>query len=311
MLSRRNVRVKVMQVLYAQSRDEQLKAEDVMKAYRAGIRNSFELYLYNLLFLIRVAAYASADFARRKAKLRPTEEDRAFTPRLCENELVQSLLGHAELQKTLRAYKLDKTIDEDKVRLIYQELAKTPEYHNYLGLPDPKQEDHINILVHLYKVCLSNENFNDMVEDEFPLWTDDESLIVGAMKKTIRALPAQPDFLDDYRPSREATVDFGEKLLEAVVKNDRYYQELIVPTLENWDAERVAIVDMILIKMALGELMNFPSIPTKVTLNEFVEISKIYSTEKSRDFINGILDRLMKTLLREGKIVKEGRGLED
>lgn len=298
-------------MLYAQSRDEQLKAEDVMKAYRAGIRNSFELYLYNLLFLVRVATYASADFARRKAKLRPTDEDRAFSPRLCENELVRSLLEHAELQKTLRAYKLDKTIDEDKVRLIYQELAKTPEYHTYLGLPDPMQEDHINILVHLYKVCLSNENFNDMVEDEFPLWTDDESLIVGAMKKTIRALPARPDFLDDYRPSREATVDFGERLLEAVVKNDRYYQELIVPTLENWDAERVAIVDMILIKMALGELMNFPSIPTKVTLNEFVEISKIYSTEKSRDFINGILDRLMKTLLREGKIVKEGRGLED
>lgn len=311
MLSRRNVRVKVMQMLYARSRDEQLLPEDVMKAYRAGIRNSFELYLFNLYFVMRAAEYASADHTRRKAKLRPSPEDHTFVPRLSENELVQSLLQHAELQKTIRAYKLDKAIDDDKVKRMYMEFAKTPEYLAYLDLPAPKPEDHINILVHLYKVCLGNENFNDMVEDVFPLWTDDESLIVGAMKKTLRALPAQPDFLDDYRPSKEATVEFGEKLLAIVVENDRPYQEIIVPTLENWDAERVAVLDMILLKMALGELLNFPSIPTKVTLNEFVEISKIYSTEKSRDFINGILDRLMKRLLKEGKIVKQGRGLVD
>ncbi len=311
MLSRRNVRIKVMQVLYAQSRDEQLTPEDLMKAYRSSVRNSFELYLYNLLFLVRIAEYASTDLARRKAKLRPSDEDRAFTARLCENEHIQSLLQHAELQKTWRAYKMDKAIDEDTVRLMYQEVAKTPEYQAYLDIPEPMPEDHVNMLVHVYKVCLNNETYNDLMEDAFPLWTDDESLITGAMKKTIRALPAATGFLEEYRPSREATVDFGETMLRTVcLKNDEFLQ-IIEPTLQNWDAERVAVIDMILLKMALCELINFPTIPSKVTLNEFVEISKQYSTEKSKEFINGILDRLMKTLLKEGKIVKEGRGLAD
>ncbi len=309
MLSRRNVRVKVMQVLYAQSRDEKTNPDDVLKAYRANIRSSFELYLFNLLFLIRIASYASNDLARRKAKLRPSDEDRAFTARLSENPLVQSLLVNQELQKTLRAYQLDKAVEEDQARILYQEFLKTTDYQEYLALDEPAEQDHINILIQLYKLCLANETFNDWVEDAFPLWTDDESLIVGAMKKTIRALPAQPGFLDEYRPSREATVEFGETMLRLMAQHEDEYFKLIEPTLKNWDADRVAVIDMILLKMAICELLNFPSIPTKVTLNEFLEISKQYSTEKSREFINGILDRLMKVLMKDGKIVKEGRGL--
>ncbi|MBX2929233.1 MAG: transcription antitermination factor NusB [Saprospiraceae bacterium] len=309
MLSRRNVRVKVMQVLYAQSRDEKLGPDEVMKAYRTSVRNSFELYLFTLVYLLRIAEYAATDYTRRKAKHLPTDEDRAFSPRLAENEVVQSLSNHAELQRTLRAYKLDKVTEDDKVRQLYQELAKTDEYKAYLELPDPTKEDHINILVHLFKVCLGNEAYNDFVEDAYPLWTDDESLIVGAIKKTLRALPAAPDFLEEYRPSREATVEFGEQLLRLACREDKEYFDLIEPTLKNWDADRVAIIDMILLKMALCELTHFPTIPTKVTLNEFVEVSKTYSTEKSKEFINGILDRLMKILIKEGKIVKEGRGL--
>ncbi len=299
----------MMQVLYAQSRDEKVNPDDVLKAYRANIRSSFELYLYNLLFLIKIASYASNDLARRKAKLRPSDEDRAFTARLSENELVQSLLHHAEVQKTFRAYQIDKAIEEDQARLLYQEFLKTSEYQDYLNLDEPTEQDHTQILVQLYKMCLSNETFNDWVEEAYPLWTDDESLIVGAMKKTIRSLPAQPGFLDEYRPSREATVDFGETMLRLMAQHEHEYFKLIEPTLKNWDADRVAVIDMILLKMAICELLNFPSIPTKVTLNEFLEISKQYSTEKSREFINGILDRLMKVLMKDGKIVKEGRGL--
>lgn len=311
MLSRRNVRVKVMQALYAQSRDEQLSAEEVMKLYKANIRHSFELYLLNLLYLVKIAEYAETDLARRKAKHRPSDEDRIFRPLLSQNELVQSLARHAEFQRALRAHKLDKAADEDKVRQLYTELSKTPEYEKYLLLEEPTREDHIGMLIHLYKLCLANEIFNDTIEDSYPLWTDDESLIVGAMKKTIRALPAQPDFMDEFRPSREATVEFGEEMLRQMSRNDRQYFDLIEPMLHNWDADRVAVVDMILLKMAICELLIFPTIPTKVTLNEFLEISKQYSTEKSKEFINGILDRLMKVLLKEGKIVKEGRGLDD
>ena len=125
----------------------------------------------------------------------------------------------------------------------------------------------------------------------------------------MKALPVEDDFCSHYLPDDETVKGFGEELLRKVFHEDRELLEIIEPTLKNWDADRVATIDMILLKMALCELMIFPTIPTKVTLNEFVEISKRYSTEKSKDFINGILDRLMKQLNKDGKIKKEGRGL--
>ena len=122
-------------------------------------------------------------------------------------------------------------------------------------------------------------------------------------------MPVSEDFYEAYKPTDDTVKEFGEVLLEKVHEDGDELFNIIEPTLKNWDAERVAVIDMILLKMAVCELVNFPTIPTKVTLNEFVEISKMYSTDKSKDFINGILDRLLKKLEKEGKVVKEGRGL--
>jgi N utilization substance protein B len=152
--------------------------------------------------------------------------------------------------------------------------------------------------------------FLDVLDENYLFWEDDKSLIVGAMKKTIKSLPSTSEgFYEAYQPTDETVKEFGEVLLTQVHEESDELFKIIEPTLKNWDAERVAVIDMILLKMAVCELMNFPTIPTKVTLNEFVEISKLYSTDKSKDFINGILDRLLKKLEKEGKVVKEGRGL--
>lgn len=311
MLSRRNVRIKVMQMLYSMSRDRSLKFDDVLVRYRDRVNKSYLLYLFNLLYLIRVAEYARQDAERKLSKLLPTEEDRQFTAKLCENELIQSLVKNEELQRLFKHYKLEDKIDEDNVRLLYTEFSKEPEYRDYLTKENTTPEDHQDILLSLYKSCVQSETFDEIVEDQYPQWVDDKSLIVGALKKTIKALPAAKDFYEEYKPPRETTIEFGEELLRQVSQMDNELLQMIEPTLKNWDVDRVAVIDMILLKMALCELMNFPSIPAKVTLNEFVEISKLYSTEKSKDFINGILDRLMKKLNKEGKIKKEGRGLID
>jgi N utilization substance protein B len=150
-----------------------------------------------------------------------------------------------------------------------------------------------------------------MTEDRYNNWADDESLVMGAMKKTLKSMPVSGPFYQEHEPSDETVREFGAELLMRTAQEDAALLAEIQPTLKNWDADRVAILDMIMLKMALCELLHFPTIPTKVTLNEFVEISKIYSTDKSKEFINGILDRLMKKLLEEGRIVKEGRGLID
>jgi N utilization substance protein B len=311
MLSRRNIRIKVMQVLYSMNRDPKLTLEKARKEYRLSIDRSFELYLFNLWELIQVARYALEDEARKNTKLLPSEEDKQFTAKLGRNPLIQSLIDNRLLRSEIEKRRIPQKTDLDIIRQLYAGFAETEAYKTYLQQKPTTNEDHLQAILALQKYCLQQELFTDLLEDHYTSWIDDKSLVVGAMKKTLKALPVSEDFLEDYLPSAEATTAFGERLLEVVAEGDEELLEMIEPTLKNWDAERVAVIDMILLKMALCELLNFPTIPTKVTLNEFVEISKLYSTDKSKDFINGILDRLMKKLNEDGRIFKEGRGLMD
>lgn len=311
MLSRRNIRIKVMQMLYSMSQDRALGLDDTVRRYQSNVRRSFDLYLFTLWSLVRTSEYAIQDKAKKLEKLLPSDSDKQFTAVLAENELIQSIVRNDAFQEALRRSKLKHRIDLDNIRSFYQDFAKTEAYITYSRQQSHTQDEHKEILLTLFKHLVNNEPFNDFLEDHFPNWVDDESLVVGTVKKTIKALPAEGAFFEEHRPQGEAVEDFGEKLLRQVVEEGDELLAVIEPTLRNWDADRVAVVDMILLKMALSELISFPSIPTKVTLNEFVEISKQYSTDKSKDFINGILDRLMKQLNKEGKIRKQGRGLQE
>lgn len=311
MLSRRNIRIKVMQILYSISRDEKLELESAIERYRRSIRKSFELYLFNLYAFTRILEYARQDLAKRESKYLPSEEDQQFKAKIATNELSLSLIKNDGFIRLIKKYDFEKALDADTIRMVYAEFAKTEEYKAYILQSEVTEDDHKNLLLALYKHCMGNETFEEKMEDYSPQWAVDKSLVVGAIKKTLKALPATPLFYENFRPSIETTIDFGEKLLRQVAETDKELLNIIEPSLKNWDAERVAIIDMILLKMALCELLHFPTIPSKVTLNEFVDISKMYSTDKSKDFINGILDRLMKKLHKEGKINKEGRGLID
>lgn len=309
MLSRRNVRIKVMQMLYSMNRDTKLDSNTILTRYRRIIHKSYELYLFSLYAFMEVAVYSKKDAAKKMSKLLPSEEDKQFTAKLGENELVQSLFQNDALKRLFRSSKMEEQLDKDIIRRIYGAFSETDDYKAYIRQAVSEPEDHRHILLALFKYCAGSESYEDLMEDNYPLWQDDKSLVVGAIKKTIKALPANAETFEDYQPNVETTVDFGETLLVNVCNKDEKLLELIEPTLKNWDVDRVAVIDMILLKMALCELTEFSSIPTKVTLNEFVEISKMYSTEKSKDFINGILDRLLKKLNKDGKINKKGRGL--
>jgi N utilization substance protein B len=300
-----------MQILYALGRDKSLKLDEALLRYRDKVDKSFALYLLNMCYLLKVVSYSFHDAKLKKSMFRPSEEDKKFSAKLAENPLSQSILKNEGFNRLLKYHKMEEKIDEENIRQLYSEFAKLPEYPAYLEKIENTPAEHEEILLELYKFCTANENFNDLIEDEYSQWIDDKSLIVGSIKKTLKALPVAIDFYEVYKPTAETTVDYGEVLLKKVFLEDKELLEVIEPTLKNWDADRVAIIDMILLKMALCELTTFPSIPTKVTLNEFVEIAKTYSTDKSKDFINGILDRLMKQLSNEGKIKKEGRGLQD
>lgn len=300
MLSRRNVRIKIMQVLYAAQRQELKSPRAFESLFMKMVDNTFKLYLQNLLIVQRVCEYAKHDLATRRAKFRPTEEDKNFRSILADNPAVRSLSDNTELSQVYDRAGVRSSIDADQIQTLYREFLATETSQEFLKLENPGSAESIDVLLKLYKWLQGQELFTGMIEDQFPLWKEDKSLVVGAMKKTIKAMPLDQDFYRTYEEYGESVVDFGQPLLKFVVEADAVMLDRIKGVLQNWDADRVAIIDMILLKMAMGEFTQFPAIAPEVTINEYVDISKGYSTDKSREFINGVLDNLHKALAKEG-----------
>ena len=214
-----------------------------------------------------------------------------------------------KLQKLYEKSNFPNLVDQDILKNIYSEFAKTDLYKKYAD-KNIAERNHLETLLELYRFLRKNKLFNETVEDQLYNWEDDESLIIGAIKKTLKSLPASnEEFYQEYMTTEAQTLKFGKDLLNYVQENDDQYTAIIKPILKNWDSERVAVVDMILLKMAIAEFLNFPSIPTTASLNEYVELSKLYSTPKSKEFVNGVLDKIMKDLTEKKLIKKEGRGL--
>jgi transcription antitermination protein NusB len=309
MLSRRNIRVKVMQVYFAYERDKELPFEEAIKGYREFIANSYHLLLYNLFLMVEATKFSLEEKDKRLTKYIKTQEDLEFRPKFYENEYVQSLENNKGFQKALKLAGIQGFADKDILRKIYKEFTQTKEYLSFMEAPDGDKQATVDVLLSLFKFLIKNEVFSELLEDKYLTWEDDKSLIVGTVKKIIKALPAEEDAITMYQPDEETVTEFGEELLKVLQDKKALHTEWIEPVLKNWEIDRVAKMDMVLLRMAIAEFTGFPSIPTKVTLNEYVEMSKNYSTDKSKEFINGILDNLMKQLQESGQINKVGRGL--
>ena len=309
MLSRRTIRIKVLQLIYALGKDEQMTFNNALSQYNTNARRTHELYLLGLLYLIEVTRFSRKDLENRKAKHLPTPEDKLFRPKLYENPIIESLVGFEPLQKAVIRHKLSGRIDYDSIRMMYNEFTKVDTYMPYVLESNTTEEGHLTQVLQLMRFLLTNELFIGVMDDFSTCWEDDETLVYGAFKKTVKKLPNTDEIYIDFNDEDLATRAFGESLLIKAHKNRDEILAYISPMLHNWDADRVATVDMIILQLAVCELMYFETIPTKVTLNEYVEISKLYSSEKSKEFVNGVLDQLMKKLQADGKIIKAGRGL--
>ncbi|MEL6124086.1 MAG: transcription antitermination factor NusB [Bacteroidota bacterium] len=311
MLSRRSVRIKAMQLLFSVNRDEQLGLEEAKKRFWSSIEDTFSLYLCTVHALLEVTKVASVDLAKRKAKRLPSDEDKKFKDKLYNNTLILNLDKNISLQRKIRALPFYSSINKDYISNIYNDFAKKEEYKTYLS-KDSTNKEHLDILLELFRHCRQHELFNEMLEDHYGTWQDDKSVVIGAVKKTLKRLPeVEEEFFMDYYPSDDTVNEFGYQLMEKTLKGDAELLKHIEPTLKNWDSERLAIIDMISLKMATCELVGFPSIPTKVTINEYVDIAKNYSTAKSKEFVNGVIDRICADLASKGLINKAGRGLKD
>ena len=309
MLSRRHIRIKVMQLLYAKSRDSQLSLSDLLRRYDEYGKRTVQLYLFNLQQFIEVARYSVRDEINRRSKYTPSAADVQFRPKLFQNPVLQGFILRGSFDRAVKKFQLTGRPEDDTTAALYRKFLDTYAYKNYIINEATTEADDRNILLELYRFLYKEEMFDEAMEDFSTSWIDDDSLVIGTTKKTIKAMPSDEEFFSDFGDEDKLTFEFGEQLLNKTYRRDADILELIKPMLQNWDAERVATVDMILLKMATCELLDFPTIPTKVTINEYVDVSKMYSTDKSKEFVNGVLDRLMKKMKDDGLVQKEGRGL--
>ena len=298
-----------MQLLYSLDRDPGVTTKEILKRYDQSVDMAYESLLFNLYQFLEIIHYSVADCDNRLAKLRPAPDDLLWNAKLYENELIQSLVKNKALRTYFDKRSFSTRLDQELVMKMYNTFSKSPEYKAYV-LGEVEEAAHREYLLDIYRNLRKNEIYEEIVDDQYAFWQEDKSLVIGALKKIIKQLPeAKENFYEEYMPDDDTVKEFGRRLIDITMEQAPELEKLIEPTLKNWDMERLAVLDVILIKMALVEFLYFPTIPTKVTLDEYVDISKEYSTPKSKDFVNGILDKLMKNMLEEGKIKKEGRGL--
>lgn len=300
-----------MQVVYmVQQSGGTISQSAAEKLLHQSINNAFNSYLYCLHFITQLALQVDLESHRRKNKYLPTEEDINFPVRLTQNPVIVFLNNNNFFQSKLKKEKLLTLTDEEILPVIYAQLKEFEPYKRYLISDDLASEKEIIVQIMHEFLCL-NEYFDQHMEDVIPTWADDEFIAKSMVEDVVEKIPFS-DLLDHRYFEFSLTADeeeFAHTLLHKTVSESAAYDDLIQPKLQNWELERISLLDSIMMKMAITEFLYLPTIPVKVSINEYLDISKLYSTPKSREFINGVLDKVMYELKKNGGIVKTGRGL--
>jgi N utilization substance protein B len=302
MISRRNIRVKVMQTLYTMmTLDNQAKPGEPQKILQQHFEQTRSLLVYFIYFLTEVTGYAQADARHRASKHLPTYDDLHVNTKISGNELIRKLLADEGLKEQFAKEKPELIGDTELVRKIYHDLVETPEYKSYISTPERDKSGERKIIEFvLNDMLLANELFVAHMEDNFSNWDDDGEMVVQLMVSYLQK-PGAFNFKQMVSPDKEL---FAKELLNTVLEKNDFLQGLIIPKLKNWDPERIALLDMILMKMGVAEFLYFETIPPKVTINEYIDLAKEYSTAQSGQFVNGILDNIHKELVQQGKMLK-------
>jgi N utilization substance protein B len=311
MINRRHIRVKVMQSVYAMMRsgsDNLVKEKEFLNS---NIVKLYELYILNLQLLVEVQKHAKKFQEKSKKKYLATSEDLNPNKKFINNQILTMLKNSVTLKKHVEDYKLNNwNLDGEYVQIIWDEIFKSSIYQKYINSKELSFADDQLFVINIFKnIMAPNEKLSDYFEDHNIGWVDDMPYVNTWIYKQLKSLKEGGVFHLDKLFKDEDDYKFGKELFEKVMLNHADFEKEIIDKTPNWEMDRIADIDLVLIKMAICEFLKFPSIPAKVTINEYVEISKDYSTDKSSIFINGVLDKVQKEFFQSKRMVKIGRGL--
>lgn len=311
MLTRRHIRAKVMQSLYAfyQGSKDSMQTEE--KFLKKSTEDMYHLFLLNLDLLVSLQREAESYFEMAKKKFLATKEEKNPNTKFVTNQLLKRLSESTALSELIDAKKLNNwSRDDEYPKLIWKKILESTLYADYILTTSSFKEDK-NFVISLFKeVIAPNEDLYDYYEDHNLTWIDDFPIVNTTLLKYLQKQKEDEAAISIPRLYKnQEDESFAKELFTKTLLADAELSEITRNKTPNWDQDRIAEIDSILIKMALCEFMRFPSIPVRVTINEYLELAKEYSTPKSSTFINGVLDTVSKEFQTNGKINKVGRGL--
>jgi N utilization substance protein B len=312
MISRRQLRIKALQTLYAYYKAGGEDMDRSEKELHFNIEKAYTLYQYLLLLVIDLVLYAESRIELARNKRIPTQEDLYPNTRFIDNRFIGQLRNNDHLLKYVDSNKLNWANYPELIREIYNLLINSEDYKQYMTAGSNGYSEDKKLVTFIYThLVFPNELLGSILEEQSIYWNDDLEFITSMIVKTIKKFKEEDGsdkpLMQLYKNQEDR--DFVVKLFRLTILHREEYVGYIKENTRNWDLERIAFMDILIMQMAIAELVGFPSIPTKVTLNEYLDISKFYSTSKSNVFINGVLDKVVMQMKEERKIVKTGRGL--
>ena len=307
MINRVLIRLKIVQIIYAYYKNSGKTIKATEDEVFFSLSKAYDLYNYMLLLMVGITHYAADRISFLSMKIRPTESDKNPNLKFVNNRFIAQLERNEKLVKFAEKSKFNWVDNSDLLRRLLDEIEESDIYKEYMATETSSYEDDKELWRKLYKAFIfDNEELDALLEEQSLYWNDDKSIVDSFVLKTIKRFEeknaATQQLLPEYKDV--ADMEFARKLFHNAITNAEQYRELMSSSSKNWDMSRLAFMDVVIMQVALAEIMTFDDVPLSVTLNEYVEIAKHYSTVKSGSFVNGMLDTITKKLRQENKINK-------
>ena len=307
MINRVLIRLKIVQIIYAYYKNSGKTVKATEDEVFFSLSKAYDLYNHMLLLMVGITHYAADRISFLSMKIRPTESDKNPNLKFINNLFIAQLENNEQLVKFAEKSKLNWVDNSDLLRRMLDAIEESDIYKEYMATETSSYEEDKELWRKLYKAFIfDNEELDALLEEQSLYWNDDKSIVDSFVLKTIKRFEencgAVQQLLPEYKDV--ADMEFARKLFRNAVNNADQYRELMSSSSKNWDMSRLAFMDVVIMQVALAEIMTFDDVPLSVTLNEYVEIAKHYSTVKSGSFVNGMLDTITKKLRQENKINK-------
>ncbi|WP_368350233.1 transcription antitermination factor NusB [Phocaeicola dorei] len=307
MINRVLIRLKIVQIVYAYYQNGGKNLDTAEKELFFSLSKAYDLYNYLLLLMVEVTKQANKRLNAAKNKLVPTKEELFPNTKFVENRFIAQLEVNKQLLEFSNNQKKTWENEADFVKTLCDRILESDIYKEYMASETSSYEEDRELWRKLYKnIIFNNIELDQVLEDQSLYWNDDKEIVDTFVLKTIKRFDekngAKQELLPEFKDEEDQ--DFARRLFRRTILNADYYRHLISENTKNWDLDRVAFMDVVIMQIALAEILSFPNIPVSVSLNEYVEIAKLYSTPKSGGFINGTLDGIVNSLKKENKLTK-------